>query len=109
MDYGLAKELKEAGFDQPNTNPGLKGEVKTRDDVQSTVPPVYFPTLSELIEACGEGFQVLFRDDDGFEAESTGQHIEDAPYGLGRYVEQGKTPEEAVARLWLALNTDKDE
>jgi hypothetical protein len=49
MDYKLARKLRDAGF--PQKAPGYF-------DVPSLgeAPPVKFPTLSELIEACGDGF-----------------------------------------------------
>lgn len=54
------------------------------------------PTLSELIEACGKGFIYLAQNDDYSEWKSCGDGLEERT---------GKTPEEAVAKLWLALNT----
>lgn len=58
------------------------------------LPEFPMPTLSELIEACGHNFWILQRDPitDTFVA------------SFDDYNEEGKTPEEAVARLWLALN-----
>jgi hypothetical protein len=53
---------------------------------------VYVPTLSELIEACGV-FTLDIRLDDV---------VADKPQ-VGIEV-SGGTPEEAVAKLWLALN-----
>jgi hypothetical protein len=89
MTYELAKELKEEGFPQgDNYNPVhriFEGDV-------------YDPTLSELIEACGESFANLRRwPDQTFSAFTFPNKIGvSEPY-------TGSTPEEAVARLWLAL------
>jgi hypothetical protein len=108
MNYELAKELKDKGF--PNSNDWKKGRVigvgvcMIRDDGEDFD---YVPTLSELIEACGECLSHIKR-----------YPLEDCVYwwavshcghkeheiGGNNLEEQGKTPEEAVARLWLALN-----
>ncbi len=98
IDYKLIKELKEAGF-----------PIKTLDDIGDNLPDttvVYkrtfveglmAPTLSELIEACGEEFKGLSR-------------IKENPE-KNRWVAFGfnsefafQAPEEAVAKLWLKLN-----
>jgi hypothetical protein len=59
---------------------------------------VYLPSLIELIEACGDSFFRLShsQNNDGtsWDAES---------WNTGE-IETGSTPEEAVARIWLALN-----
>jgi len=113
MDYKLAKQLKDAGF-----------PFKTKCCVSHNDNYIYemkdekysiLPTLSELIEACGRGFQILCCDVYNFESEDEKWFAgEDdcgdncprlrqmyEPHGLG------KTPEEAVAKLWLELNKSK--
>lgn len=123
MDYELAKELKEAGFPEHYTNQWIRvGRIcglieeehhkKCKDwecnDVEQEFPD---PTLSELIEACisykgenkcGDEFFLTFRDEEW----KTGMRYLDIDSGLymGFPDTSGKTPEEAVARLWLALN-----
>lgn len=87
MNYELAKKLKDAGFlnmcKEFGYGPGC-------DNCE--------PTLSELIEACGEKFGSLVFHDKEFAAYPT-------------YVDQGfqpqwfSTPEEAVANLWLYNKT----
>ena len=52
------------------------------------------PTLSELIEACGDSFHSLSMDD------KTHWVANWRVYGESR----GSTPEEAVAKLYIALN-----
>ena len=91
MNYELAKKLKDAGFPKETF----------RVTVPSTKYPDRYgqsncPTLSELIKACGEGFDYLRHKSEYWLAISGG--------GLEG---QGKTPEEAVAELWLALNKPK--
>lgn len=90
MTYELAKKLKEAGFPQDGKgmwyadNPNGEGDA------------VYSPTLSELIEACENKLWMLERID--------GVAWEAYPYvSVGKGSELGKTPEEAVAKLWLTL------
>lgn len=102
INYELAKELKEAGFPSPEPlekkflSDEFKGDIVfgTEDD-----EPVYLPTLSELIEACGEGLKELVRHERYWEALAI-DPVDGIPIGYYR----GLTPEEAVARLWLALN-----
>ena len=105
MKYETAKELKDAGFPQDgdggiyvNSDGSNKLEVDPRDGRIG----YYIPTLEELIEACGRGFQRLDRQNlvknpDTFWALSS-KYDDDKPYGTGT------TPSEAVANLWLALN-----
>jgi hypothetical protein len=101
MNYELAKELREAGFEQKPFN--------GRADKEGNW--VYTPTLSELIEACGEGFETLSRDTTSPDSSvcwiANNYHDADAPEEkiLGWY--EGPTPDIAVARLWLALNKQK--
>lgn len=82
MEYVLTKELKDAGF---QTNPGNRRVPVVIDERAS-------PTLSELIEACNTVFLDISKLADGWGAND---HYHRAI---------GTTPEEAVARLWLALN-----
>lgn len=56
------------------------------------------PTLSELIEACGEQFFRLSHSDN-----TDGTSWDCESWNAGE-IETGQSPEEAVARLWLALN-----
>lgn len=99
MDYGLAKQLKDAGF--PQTGEGrffVEGYsvpqilINFEDELILS----YSPTLSELIEACGSNFNALsqIRDDHDLTWIAT----------CHESTISGKTPEEAVAKLWLKLN-----
>ena len=72
---------------------------------------VYLPTLSELIEACGDRFEFLNIDNVGCEISSIGWIAgeksivmigDEIVYAVGK----GKTPESAVAKLWLKLNQE---
>jgi hypothetical protein len=116
MDYKLAKQLKDAGFpvtsicigDKIWINKDNKSIVISKDELEIAFNKIVvkgewykIPTLSELIEACGDKFNELIRyyQGDGFLACAS---------GLGKdgmaIAEEGKTPDEAVAKLWLELN-----
>lgn len=103
MNYELAKELKEAGFPQSATafgtfimHPEETGPIfnHSRD--------MYAPTLEELIEAC-DGLNGLFSQLKRIAPERGSVEPRWLAYG-GEFGEQGSTPTEAVARLWIALN-----
>jgi hypothetical protein len=109
MNYELAKKLEHAGW--PQRKHGLKAITDDHTDLCTE------PTLEELIEACGKEFS-------GFERflDNTGKHcIRDnwrAFGGPGRLNQAyreweyehyafGHTPTEAVAELWLVLNSEE--
>ncbi len=111
MNYELAKQLKDAGFPFKLKcglcKHGIYGAPTLREscdcDREDTVP---IPTLSELIEACEECLSHIKRlPVEGKEywwAVSHCGHPEHEPGG-NNIEEQGSTPEEAVAKLWLEL------
>ena len=84
MNYELAKKLKDAGFPWQDRN------VLTSSS---------YPTLSELIEACGSEFISLQNKNllGWYSVANTQSGIKTG---------EGSTPEEAVANLWLALIPD---
>lgn len=103
MNYELCKKLKEAGFPQ-----GSKQKATEDGSVYYSPSLAMYgddgvlysiPTLSELIGACGgNGLFKLIK-----------QNVsEDKVWYAGdetnKYYGFGKTPEESVAKLWLALN-----
>lgn len=90
ITYELAKKLKDAGFPQYNHSPEYRGD---RLNESPNIP--YEPTLSELIEACGDGFINLYNFGSFWQT-----NFKDGMAGETA----GKTPEEAVANLWLKLN-----
>jgi len=99
MRYELAKELKDAGFLQADPNQAFNvGTFQYIGDNSDRETLCYIPTLSELIEACGNNFSDLGRNDDTWFCNNEG-----APYVHVDW-DECKTPEEAVAKLWLALN-----
>jgi len=111
IDYTLAKQLEKAGFPQDPNGRGYDcypnvGEYcglledehddKCDDwDCKRTIPSdVYPPTLSELIEACGVGIRLLINRYGTTIAETQSEKFKGV----------GKSPEEAVANLYLAIN-----
>lgn len=97
MTYELAKQLKDKGFPQDMSN----GVWAWGDEAISTLPTVkperaYVPTLSELIEACGDYIRGIHHKTDhcgSWCAEDKNRTC----------IAGNKTPEEAVAKLWLKL------
>ena len=92
MNYELAERLRDAGF--PESGDGRRIGAPTAFLWRAS-DLVYVPTLEELIAACGDDFGEMERRPDGsFEAVARG----------GSLRQMGKSPTEAVARLWLVLN-----
>ena len=91
MNYELCKQLKDAGFPQKDRPFCVSTEMEI--DEKGEQVRCYMPSLSELIEACGKEFDYL-RDWSEYWLAVSGGGLEG----------QGSTPEEAVTKLWLALN-----
>ena len=94
MNYELAKQLKDAGFPQTRRDATIPST-----DPRYDVEPLMFPTLEELIEACGTAFRSLtfHFSDKQWTALAAKQEMPQPRHRTG------STPTEAVARLWLAL------
>lgn len=104
ITYEQAKALKDAGFPQTSNFGGdyyshnkvlsidvyLESEQKIKEESIDCV----VPSLSKLIEACGEDFTELERNMDGT------WHCRPC---YGKCISHN-TPEEAVVNLWLELN-----
>ena len=113
MNHELAKKLKDAGLP-------IMGCMGCDDHFFGYENDIHNPTLSELIEACGEGFQGLFspktplgdRTQEWVAVQSIGWieklDKDSTPYYKSEWSTwicwTGSTPEEAVANLWLELN-----
>lgn len=99
MIYALAKKLKNAGFPDVSICERVdEHEIKGcgQCDMEQ------FPTLEELIEACGDEFEELG---------VGGEGLNDSKFhavSRGRTIEFGDTPSESVANLWLVLNKKDD-
>ena len=110
MDYKLAKQLKDAKFPGMNNCPSCDRIGTTCNGFQETLScPCKChttPTLSELIDAC-EFPPDLFTHEitlKKFAYGDEGYRYEAYVCCQGMKVEQYKTPEESVAKLWLKLN-----
>ncbi len=111
----FAKELKRAGFPVPAHRLGHHffphehgagwsdfarehGVTINRDDLENRLQDIkdgyYCPALSDLLEACGNRFSRL----------SVVKNIWFAECDNPETTARGDSPEEAVGRLWLALN-----
>ena len=103
MQYELAKKLKDAGFPQPDFHFTLQDlvdvAIQDRDDNSVWY---YKPTLSELMEACAEKGVVRLNYATGAGATAEGNYSEHTE--KFKTLREGQTPEESVAKLWLALN-----
>jgi hypothetical protein len=101
ISHELAKELKAAAYPLRRIEAGMwVGPWPTLDmnpEGDEGIGPQHFyaPTLSELIDACGGKLFSLTRHGNIWQANWINGMAGDTA---------GPTPEEAVARLWLALN-----
>lgn len=104
MNYELAKKLKDAGWIFREVRHPLVAMELGMVDFGGI--KYYHPTLSELIEACGDKFFWLNRLDRMGNVRWTTEFMEDEnSSGEPLY----PTPEEAVANLWLTLHESKEE
>ena len=90
ISFQLARQLKDAGFPQSEL---------ARAQRQAGYDYVCMPTLATLIEVCGEGFGALRREDGQWIA---CEYISER--GRWGNAQEGQSPEDAVARLWLSIN-----
>ena len=105
MTYELAKQLKDAGFPQRFSSgyafdeQGLVIEVLNDRHWKLKDTDISIPTLNELIKECGEAFGGL----EHFPNEMSKQFraYNQPAATLSIYAD---TPENAVTKLWLALN-----
>lgn len=145
INYELAKELKDAGFPQPEfdimsndidridflareNGDSKEGKYDSLNDrtmyskyfsrqylqeLKDRGLLVYLPTLSKLIEAIGVPM-ILYGGNIGMQtswvakpAQQKENTYDFSPDNPGTHYGIGSTPEEAVARLWLILQTKK--
>lgn len=101
-NYSLAKQLKDAGF------PFVDHTCDQCEENMMSCGNSVLPRLSELLEACGkhrkyyleEPFDLTIQGtSDGWAAGYTDPNYHESWEDF----ENGSTPEEAVARLWLVL------
>lgn len=117
MEDDLLKQLKDAGFPlKPASMADEKARLKMfqygKDSIGRDNTWWLIPTLSELIDACGEDFAELVRSNDYETKPMWRAYMTEEAFdktGIDCVVdcdgyEIGETPEIAVANLWLALN-----
>jgi len=120
ISYKLAKQLKDAGFEQECYSHnrfysvGQKGKkglflagdrFKWKHAFDQILSKGYYkiPTLSELIKACGDEFRVL--ENDALKTKESWMAASiNKDDGTIDICEFGSSPEEVVANLWLKLN-----
>jgi hypothetical protein len=102
IEYDLAKQLRDAGFPQTPTH-GIgcwwtwEGYVyKAEKDIPKKYRGVWFlnPTLTELINACGDQFFSVMLTDGLWSAHGLRMHVGGSA---------GTSPDSVVARLWLRM------
>ena len=114
ITYELAKKLKDAGFPQELTKQsGLThwnsewscefSAISQQDLLDKGFIKV--PTLSELIGVCGDGTCLMDRGKDWQEYDYPNKYLATNSSVPGHYKGFGLTHEEAVANLWLSLNS----
>jgi len=108
LSYKLAKQLKDAGFpfrevidDNEMTIRGLEKNQLGMGFSFGDGKSYFEPTLSELIKECGDGLNALIRKDKTIWVADGGKWI-GGFYG-NEFCIIGKTPEEAVAKLYLKI------
>lgn len=103
ITYELVKQLKDAGFMQKIGTHSFDS-VRLILEGKELGEPCYIPTLSELIESCGEKFTSLWKMQEGWQAKYMKGIIDNSSNPVVIIRGNGSTPEEAVARLFLELN-----
>lgn len=116
MDYELALKLHNAGFPKGEEGYGVfpSGETVNHTFIGDGNSAVYVPSLSELIEACGDRFRWLeykpFKgvdDKHKWLAQARGiQFIREngSKATTKNSCSFAQTPKEAVSNLWLEIN-----
>ena len=106
MTYELCKQLKDAGFPQiiriQTSYYKNNGEEQHPSYSVDGGDCIVNPTFSELIKECGEKFYAL-NFNRGFKIKWMAEGVLSDDTIIG---EAARTPEEAVAKLWLELNKD---
>lgn len=97
----LAKQLKDAGFPYEENRFGGDALSLGRGVVRIEDSELLIPTLPELIEACGDLSAFNLQHYKNGEWSAFADLLDD------RQGAHASTPEEAVARLWLALTIRK--
>ena len=100
MDCSLAKELKDAGFPQNGKSCDTHSDINDRTLIERVV----HPSLSELIEACPKQMGTATSGSANQGQAWVACYFDFRANRGAELHEIGQTPDEAVARLWLALH-----
>lgn len=104
LTYEDCKELKDAGFPQKTLNKSIScpeyGNDRWKIEPNYCGHFLHEPSLSGLIEACGEEFLGLAHATDVGDGKRWSAFNIDFPIG----VLEGISPEQAVKNLWIILN-----
>jgi len=109
MNYELALALKNAGFPQKyhydwqGISDFPASTILDKEHPEEWGVRISNPTLSELVEACGDGFTFIKRDKN-WNGKYCWMAVYEHEIPMNCVRADGSTPEEAVARLYLALN-----
>lgn len=111
MNYELAKKLKDAGFpesEEDNKYIEPDNTIVSPGSGPCTEKAIYVPSLSELIEACGYEFRMLLLHTTyNKKLKKPWEAVPNKKIRPEVKGAKGSTPEEAVANLWLYINTNK--
>lgn len=105
----LSKKLKEVGFPQYTFGISPINHAERYDRIGGEM--VFIPTLSELIDACGDKFISLSNNrQSNPPGEGWTAIANPIPSIIEKWVEiaRGTSPEDAIANLWIKLN-EKEE
>jgi hypothetical protein len=110
ISYELANELKNAGFPMQKLSDWNMVQCPFNwGHFNYNGTPYILPALSELIESCGDKFSVLNKGNSRTQHWGGRWHASSQEDDLVDSIHVfGTTPEEAVARLWLAINSKED-
>ena len=113
IDFKLAKELKDNGFPQNYKSGEIYFEDKSSEEIFDLINnhdsddevTISVPTISELIESCGDGFYALNRN--SFQKHGQDRVKWTAVGGIWkeniRLALRGENADEVMAKLWLEL------
>jgi hypothetical protein len=105
MTYELLKRLKDSGFPLRHVVVEAGREITLErpavvfslSAAAAEVGIYYFPSVSDLVEACGNHLRNMFRVDSGWVCNQQERRFGDEPSAETR----GATLDEALAELWL--------
>ena len=113
MNHRTAKKLRDAGFPMDEMYEARKncyycGRKAFRYKTERPKGWFYYPTLEKLITACGkEGFVMWEYGGKFYAGKDRDSYKNEHCFDGYPFPEEGITPEEAVANLWLSLNNKK--